>query len=88
MSDIRAFAFEGGLAITPSNTANDPAGPFAALWIGTAGNATIVDSRGNVTTYTNLPAGFLLPLQCVRVNSTGLTAGSIVGLRANPVGGP
>jgi hypothetical protein len=88
MSNILATVYEGGIAITASNTANDPAGPFAALYIGGAGTAVVVDLRGNSTTYAGLLAGTILPVQCVRVNSTGLTASNIVGLRAAPIGGP
>lgn len=87
MSDIKAVTYEGGVAVTPSDTANDPAGPFAALYIGGAGSATVVDAKGNATTYSGLLAGTILPLQCVRVKATGLTATGVVGLRALPIGG-
>lgn len=87
MSNILATTYEAGVAVTASDSAADPAGPFAALYIGGAGNATVLDLKGNATAYHGLLAGTILPVQCARVNSTGLTATNIVGLKAIPIGG-
>ena len=85
MSDIRATAFEGGIAVTPSDTAI--IGPFASLYVGVAGTVTITDVRGNKTSYSGVTAGSRLPVQGTRVWAPGTTASNIVMMQANPIGG-
>ena len=51
-----------------------------ALRFGSAGNATIIDSRDNEIVLEGIQAGEVILIQCKRVNSTDLTAGNIVAI--------
>lgn len=89
MSSIAAITYDGAIAVTKSDTVDDPnAGPsgFAGLWIQAAGNISFVDGMGNNVGTTGTPlavvVGFI-PIRCVRVNATGTTAVAF-GLRAVP----
>lgn len=68
----------GSVAITPADS--DLASPVRALYVGASGNVKITDPLGNATTFSNVPAGVILPVTAVRVWSTGTTASAIVGL--------
>ncbi len=91
MSSIQAITYEGGAAVTQSDTTADPAGPFAALWIGGAGTGALkvtlvngdVVTLAGVTVSGNSP----LPLAVSRVWTTGTGVTSIVGLKAMPYKG-
>lgn len=73
-----------GAAITVHDTTADPLGPFKALWIGAAGNVSLLTVGGTAITLTNVPVG-ILPVACSRINSTGTTVTTpntnIVGLK-------
>lgn len=73
--DTAAFA----AAVVPDN-ANNQAVPFRALWVGGAGNVTILMPDGSVVTFSGVPAGSMLPVGGVRVNATGTTATLIVAV--------
>lgn len=68
--------------VTASDTVDLPDGPCRALWVGTAGNARIIDASGNNTGASNLfpLAAVLNPIQVCRIYSTGLTASNIWAL--------
>lgn len=73
-------------AVTKSDATNDPNGPFAALWVVTAGNISFQCSDGSSFGTTGAPLAVvagLLPIRCVRVNNTGTTA-VVIGLKAVP----
>jgi hypothetical protein len=84
MSDIAASAYDGAVAVTPSDTLNDPGGPFAGLYTGSGGNIKITDPVGNSTVLAGTAAGVVLPIRCVRVWSTGTAATGVVGLIGRP----
>jgi hypothetical protein len=65
-------------AITPHDTNPNE---FSRLYIGSAGNITLVTRDGNTVLFSNLPAGFILPVQTSIIKSTGTTATNIVGLK-------
>jgi hypothetical protein len=65
-------------AIVPSDSANQ--GPFRALYVGGAGDVTLVTLAGNARLFKAVPVGTTLHVGCVRVNSTGTTATYMVGL--------
>jgi len=66
-------------AIVPNDaTVLDP--PARALWVGTAGNLTVVTRLGTEVTFSNVPAGTLIEVSVSKVKSTSTTAGSIVGM--------
>ena len=55
-----------------------------ALYIGAAGNATVVLENNDTVLFNGLAAGTILPIRCKRVNATGTTiavaAGNVVAL--------
>ena len=67
------------VAVVPSDTAN-LAVPAKRLWVGGVGNLTIMTGGGETTVFTAVPAGTLLPVQALRVFSTGTTASLIVAM--------
>jgi len=64
----------GSRAITPDNATAIPGGPARALYVTVAGNLSFLDMEANVVTLTAVPAFTVIPIACVRVNSTGTTA--------------
>lgn len=66
-------------AVTPHNSTNFTTNA-RSLWIGAAGDVSVVAPDGTAVTFAAVPAGTLLPVRAKRVNSTGTTASSIVGL--------
>jgi hypothetical protein len=66
------------IAITPADS--DLVQPVRALYIGGSGNLRISDTGGGAVTFSNVPAGVILPVMAKRVWSTGTTASNIVGL--------
>lgn len=69
----------GVIAVTPSDTVSITTAP-RALWVGGAGNLSVLMSDGTTATLSGVPAGSLLPIQAVRVNATNTTATLIVAL--------
>ncbi|MDQ3024270.1 MAG: hypothetical protein M3R04_07820 [bacterium] len=64
------------VAVTPSDATIVH---FRGLYVGGAGNVAVAATSGNVT-FTAVPAGTILPVNCTKVLSTGTTATSIIGL--------
>lgn len=63
-------------AVTPSNTVN-----FATpsvVFVGGAGNVKVTTAQGSDVTFTGVLGGSVLPLQVLRVWSTGTTATNMV----------
>jgi hypothetical protein len=50
------------------------------LYIGVTGNVSVQTIGGDSASFVGVPAGTILPVQVLRVNSTGTTATSIVAL--------
>ncbi len=81
--------YSESFAITPSDTV-DLVGidkgqgvvsePARALYIGVAGDVTLIDVSGQTTLFKAVPVGELR-VSCKRVKATGTTATNIVGLR-------
>lgn len=67
----------GTAAVTPSDST---ALNFRSLYIGTGGNVAITDKVGNVTTFSNVLGGSILPVQGTKVMATNTTASNIVAL--------
>lgn len=65
-------------AITSSD-AVDMTTPTRSIYVGTTGNLTVKMYGGEVVTFNSVPVG-IFPIQIVRVNTTGLTAGGLVAL--------
>ncbi|MEQ1770388.1 MAG: hypothetical protein ABL879_11165 [Devosia sp.] len=66
-------------AITP-NDSTDLEELCRALYVGSAGNISVVLKLGATVTFVGVPAGSILPVRAVRVRATGTTAGSLLGL--------
>lgn len=67
-------------AVTPSDSTVFPFGLCRALYVGVAGNVTVLSAGGAAVTFSGVPAGVILPIRCKRVNSTSTTATNIVAL--------
>ena len=65
--------------ITPSNTVNFAA-RARAVYVGVGGDITLVNPDATTCVLVNVPQGSILPLECLRINATGTTASSLVGL--------
>lgn len=84
MSTIDSVTYTGSKTVTPSDSANDPAAPFAGFYTGSGGSIRVLDEEGNDTTFANLPAGTVMTLAILRVFVTGTTATGVKGMIARP----
>jgi hypothetical protein len=61
--------------VTPSDTVNDPKGPFIGVLVWKAGTVSFLDAAGNSSgTSDSLAAGTVIAAKVVRVNATGTSA--------------
>lgn len=74
------LAYSGAAAVTPSDSGNLPASPASAIWVGGAGNLTVIMYNGATVTFTAVPAGTLLLIRVKQVKATLTTATLIVAL--------
>lgn len=81
MSNVREQLAHDAVAITPANTPSD-ATWADGLYVGGAGDVTVITNAGTTTTYPSVPAGSHLFVKVRTVKSTGTTATGIVGYRA------
>lgn len=66
-----------GFAVTPNNSTEI----FArSLYIGGAGDVSVMMAGGTTLTFVGVQAGTILPVRVQRVRTTGTTATNIVGL--------
>jgi hypothetical protein len=79
---IACRTYDDAFAITPSDTVNDANGPFAGLYVTTAGSLKIQTSSGNVLAMAGVVLGHL-DIRTVRVFATG-TSATVIGLKAVP----
>ena len=66
-------------AVTPSDSTNLTS-IARSLYVGTAGNVTLLTVGQNVVTFSNVQSGSILPVRTIRVNATSTTATNIVAL--------
>lgn len=64
-------------AITPHDSTDQPNGMFRSIYVGGAGNISVV-VNGVALTYVGQPAGNVLNVRGTRVNSTGTTATNLI----------
>lgn len=81
MASLRSDPADSAEAVTPSDSTNFTGGAARALYVGTTGNVAVVLKDGTAVTFSSVPAGAILPVECKRVNSTNTTASNIVALR-------
>lgn len=77
MQDSLHSPASDGAAVTPSDTELLPVAS-KRLWIGGAGNVSLVTVRGTALTYTAVPAGTYLQVRAQQVKATGTSASNIV----------
>jgi len=82
MSNIMAQVYENAYAVTVSDTAADPVGPFAGLMVSVAGTLKIHTVGGQDVAFT-VVAGQLVQIATQRVWSTG-TSATVIGLASPP----
>ena len=68
----------GASAVTPSDSVNLTYP--SVVFVGGAGNVKVTTAQGDQVTFTGAQAGQVLPVQVIRVWSTGTTATSIVAI--------
>lgn len=71
----------GARAVTPSNSANLPYP--SVIYVGSVSGGTAVKvttAQGDEVTFSGLVAGNVIPVQVIRVWSTGTTASSLVAI--------
>lgn len=70
---------EGAFAIVPDDAINLTVKP-RAIYVGGAGNITLLTLNGETVTFTAVPVGTILPVRAVRVNATLTTASLLIGI--------
>ncbi len=77
----------GAFAVTPDDTNSFAAGAHGeavticrAVYIGTAGDVSLVTFSNQPVLFKNVPAGSLLPVAASRVNNSNTTASNMVAL--------
>lgn len=68
-----------GFSITP-NDSTDLSEITRAIWVGGAGDITLVLMSGATLTLPSIPAGTLMPIRAARIMATGTDATGLVGL--------
>ena len=63
--------------VTPSDSAPLPIAS-KRLWVGGAGNVSLVTTGGVAIIYSGVPAGSYLQVRAAQVNATGTTATNII----------
>lgn len=83
-SDIRSVTYDGAVAVTASDTVNDPAGPFAGFYVGAAGDVKVHTSRGQDVLFKACNAGVVYTVSIKRVWSTGTVGNGalVLGMQA------
>jgi hypothetical protein len=84
MSDLGAVSYATGVAVTPSDSEADPAGPFFGFYSGVPGSSPsikVTTVTGDTVVFASPAAGIVIPLAISRVWSTGTTNTGIIGLK-------
>ena len=79
INPIDASAANDFFAITKSDTVNFSF-TVRGIYVGGTGDVVAVTEGGTAVTFVAVPAGSILPIRAIRVNSTSTTATSMVGL--------
>lgn len=69
----------GALAVVPSDSTDLPQ-VSRAIYVGQAGDLSLVMADGGTVSFGNVQAGSMLPLRASRVRGTGTTATGIVAV--------
>ena len=68
----------GAYSVTASDTINLPY--VSVIYIGGAGSVKVTTAQGDEVTFVGLQTGSVLPVQALRVWSTGTTATNLIGI--------
>ena len=66
-------------AVTPSDTV-DLTDVSRYLWVGAAGDVTVITLGGETALFKAVPAGTLIPIRATRVKATGTASTSITAM--------
>ena len=78
MSSVVHAVYGGGKAITPSDTVLQQ---YNAIYVGGAGNLTVIAESGDSLLFTAPPVGTIIPIKVTKVMATGTTATALIGLQ-------
>lgn len=71
--------FPGGAkVVSPSNTVNLTYP--SVIYVGGTGNVKVTTAQGDEVTFNGVPAGFVIPVQVIRVWSTGTSATNMLAI--------
>jgi hypothetical protein len=87
MSNILAITYDDAIPVTPSDTTDDPNGPFAGFYSGSGGTVRVLTARKTDRTLVGVPAGVIVPIAIRRVFSSTTTATGVLGTIAMPYKG-
>lgn len=79
---MRNRGYAQAKAIVASDTVNEDH-VIEEVYVGSAGNFTAVLLNDDAIAFLGALAGHLYPIQCKRINATGLTAGSLVAFHTS-----
>ena len=88
MSKHTTIIYDDGVAVTASDTVNDPKGPFAGFHTGSGGTVRVITLRGRDLTLGSLPAGVVYPLGILRVFVATTSATGVLGMYEAGYKGP
>lgn len=75
--DANALTLSGTTTITD---ANGNAGLARGIYVGGAGNLTVITSAGNQVSFSNVPVGTIVPIVCSAVVASTTTATGLVAM--------
>lgn len=73
------MVYTNAAAITKHDT--DKIRPTVGIYVGGAGDVKVGFVNGDTATFSAVPVGTILPVECVQVFSTGTTATLMLALR-------
>lgn len=71
--------FPGGAKVVTPNDSTNLTYP-SVIYVGGTGNVKVTTAQGDDVTFNGLPAGFVIPVQVIRVWSTGTSATNMVAI--------
>jgi hypothetical protein len=74
---VNGRTFGEAVAITTSDTADNA---YGSIYVGGAGNVSVVTEAGQTITFTAPPVGTILPIRTSKVRATLTTATLLIGL--------
>lgn len=79
-ADVQFLSAPAGGAVPVTKSDTTVLVGVRSLYVGVAGDVAVTMTDGSTATFTAVPAGSILPIQCTKVMSTGTSASAIVAL--------